>query len=90
MSVDSDTFWRRVTVLYNRWRSGEGWPSQCDSIVVVHGKAAEDDAVTRASALHIWLCTYELPLTVIAFTATTVVMVATKKKGLSFHLHPLE
>ncbi|RMD44754.1 hypothetical protein DV735_g293, partial [Chaetothyriales sp. CBS 134920] len=93
IAINATVFFERLGSLYAAWkqdkRASDGIFGGADSIVIVTGKASEQENVyQKNNTLHFWLLGYEFPATLIVFTPTTAYIVTTEKKAK--HLQPLK
>ncbi|XP_050309696.1 FACT complex subunit spt16 [Anthonomus grandis grandis] len=81
ITLDKETFHRRLKKLYTAWKQNEGENgfSKMDALVATVGK--DDEFVyTKSGALHTWLLGYELTDTIMVITENKVNVLASKKK----------
>ncbi|XP_011506488.1 PREDICTED: FACT complex subunit spt16 isoform X2 [Ceratosolen solmsi marchali] len=83
VSLDKDTFFRRIKRLYGAWKDGEAGSDdslgKMDCLVSVVG-ADEDVVYSKSTALQTWLINYELPDTVMILADDSINFLASKKK----------
>ncbi|KIW99366.1 uncharacterized protein Z518_11354 [Rhinocladiella mackenziei CBS 650.93] len=84
--INADTFFDRLSTLYNAWktdkRSGDGSFGGTDTIVILTGKADQQDTqYIKNNAVHFWLFGYEFPATLMLFTPAVLHIVTTEKKA---------
>ncbi|KAK0174573.1 hypothetical protein PV327_010331 [Microctonus hyperodae] len=87
VSLDKDTFFRRMKRLYTAWKEGSAGTdvgaddslSKIDCIVSAVGKD-EEIIYSKSMALQTWLLSYELPDTIMILAENCICFLSSKKK----------
>ncbi|XP_066591471.1 FACT complex subunit spt16 isoform X2 [Prorops nasuta] len=83
VSLDKETFFRRMKRLYAAWKEGEAGNddsfSKIDCLISAVG-TDEDIVYSKSTALQTWLLTYELSDTIMILAEDSISFLASKKK----------
>ncbi|XP_041977304.1 FACT complex subunit spt16 isoform X2 [Aricia agestis] len=85
ISLDKDTFYRRIKRLYAAWKAAAADPKADDTLAKVDCLVScvgvdEDTLYSKSTALQTWLFGYELPDTITVLTEHSMCFLASKKK----------
>ncbi|RVE54784.1 hypothetical protein evm_000551 [Chilo suppressalis] len=85
ISLDKDTFFRRMKKFYAAWKAAAADPKSDDALAKIDCLVScvgvdEDTLYSKSTALQTWLFGYELPDTITVLTENSMCFLASKKK----------